>query len=156
MHEIAYRLATPDDIDTCIVIRSLTRENPVSAVRLAELGITSASWAGAVRDGSNIGFIAMDADQPAGFCFGDTTSGEIVVLAVLPEYENRGIGKNLLQRAMLALNQLGFNRLFLGADPRSHIRAHGFYRHLGWVPSGKVDKHGDQELEYHFQQPENS
>jgi GNAT superfamily N-acetyltransferase len=119
--------ATPEDISECIVIRGLSRENPISATRLAELGITSSSWGNSVRNGNYTGVIALNSNKNIGFCFGDTSSGEIMVLAVLPEFEFKGIGKNLLQRVMINLNELGHTRLFLGADYRPHIRAFGFY-----------------------------
>ena len=43
------RPATPPDIAACIDIRGRTRENAVSATRLAELGITEATWSAQVR-----------------------------------------------------------------------------------------------------------
>jgi hypothetical protein len=39
------RLATPDDIAVCIVLRGQTREYAISAERLAAMGITEQSWA---------------------------------------------------------------------------------------------------------------
>ena len=38
------RLATPDDIPACLVLRGQTRENAISAERLAAMGITAESW----------------------------------------------------------------------------------------------------------------
>ena len=155
MKMVNIRLALPDDINECIKIRGMTRENPVSSARLAELGITVESWSMAVKKGDNIGFIALFANKSIGFCFGDTKTGEILVLAILPEFENRGVGKALLGQTMRALQTIGHKRLFLGSDPRPHIRAYGFYRHLGWKPSGAYDKLGDEELVYIFEDSTN-
>ncbi|MER2177626.1 MAG: GNAT family N-acetyltransferase, partial [Stenotrophomonas maltophilia] len=29
------------------------------------------------------------------------------------------------------------------------VRSHGFYRHLGWRPTGEIDSLGDEVLELH-------
>ena len=69
------------------------------------------------------------------------------VLALLPPFEGRGIGKELLGRMSRDLAAMGHQRLFLGcsADPTS--RSWGFYRHLGWHPTGELDGRGDEILE---------
>lgn len=83
----------------------------------------------------------------AGYGFADRESGEVLVLALLPEYENLGIGRRLLQDVVSLARDAGHHRLFLAcsADPRS--RSHGFYRHLGWCPTGEIDETGDEILE---------
>jgi GNAT superfamily N-acetyltransferase len=80
------------------------------------------------------------------YCFGDSGSGEIVVLAVLPEYEGRRIGKALLSSVMGELWKLGHKRLFLGCSSNSAHRSYGFYRHLGWRPTGQLDDNEDEVL----------
>lgn len=49
-----------------------------------------------------------------GYCFGDRETGEFTVLALLPEYEIKGIGKLLLNLVIKDVKALGFERLFLG------------------------------------------
>jgi GNAT superfamily N-acetyltransferase len=141
------RPAVPSDIAACIALRGRTRENAVSAARLAELGITEASWSGQVRDGELPGFVAESGGVLAGYCFGDAGSGEIVVLALLPEHEGRGLGRALLERTVAHLRGLGHRRLFLGCSANPAHRSHGFYRRLGWRPTGERDGHGDEVLE---------
>lgn len=70
----------------------------------------------------------------------------MVVLAVLPEYEGRGVGKRLLGEVVGELRALGHRRLWLAAAPDPAIRAHGFYRSQGWRPTGEVDGIGDEIL----------
>jgi ribosomal protein S18 acetylase RimI-like enzyme len=84
-----------------------------------------------------------------GYCFGSLNDGEVVVLALLPEYEGKGIGKSLLSKVNSDLVKAGNSRLFLGcsSDPRS--RSYGSYRNLGWRSTGKIDKNGDEILEYY-------
>ncbi|HEL3863452.1 TPA: GNAT family N-acetyltransferase [Stenotrophomonas maltophilia] len=144
---IRYRDAHPDDAAACIDLRGRTRENAFSAAQLAELGITTQSWAEGICNGNFIGRIACDGERMAGYGFADRESGEVLVLALLPEYENLGIGRRLLQDVVSLARDAGHHRLFLAcsADPRS--RSHGFYRHLGWCPTGEIDETGDEILE---------
>lgn len=149
---IQFRPALPQHIAACIQLRGKTRQNAVSAARLAELGVTEASWSADVETDRLPGILAFDGDQLAGYCFGDAGSGEIVVLALLPAYEGRGLGRALLERCMGLLRERGHQRLFLGCSADPATRSHGFYRHLGWRPTGRRDRLGDEELEFSFEQ----
>ena len=75
-------------------------------------------------------------------------TGEVLVLALLPEYEGHGLGKNMLALVTDKLFSFGIDKLWLAASPNSEIRAHGFYRHLGWVLTGMIEKNKDEVLEY--------
>src|SRR5688500_6001554 len=97
---IHYRNALPNDAATCIDLRGRTRENAFSAAQLAELGITTGSWAAGIADGDSIGRIACEGDRMVGYCFADRDSGEVLVLALLPDYEGRDIGRQLLQEVV--------------------------------------------------------
>ncbi|MCH7345163.1 GNAT family N-acetyltransferase [Pelomonas sp. CA6] len=143
-----YRTALPEDVPACIRLRGLTRENAVSEQRLAELGITAESWSQQVREGRLPGVVAQVGGEVVGYCFGDTGSGEVVVLALLPDFEGRGIGRDLLAQVVAMLRAHGHRRLFLGCSDNPGSRSWGFYRHLGWHPTGRRDSHGDEELEY--------
>ena len=144
-----YRPATPQDAPECVRIRGLTRENAVSAERLASLGITPESWAHDTAIGELPGFIAMADGQMAGYCFGASGTGEVIVLALLPEHEGQGVGRVLLGRLAEHLQALGHRRLFLGCSSDPAVRSYGFYRHLGWRSTGTVDGYGDEVLEWH-------
>jgi GNAT superfamily N-acetyltransferase len=149
MHSpLEYRIAVPADVAECIEIRGLTRENAISAERLASMGITQASWAESVQDGSLPGVVCTCEGRIIGYCFGERDSGEIVVLALLPQHEGKGTGRMLLSRVSSVLFGQGHRRLFLGcsADPES--RSFGFYRHLGWRSTGTFDANQDEILEY--------
>jgi len=145
---IAYRDVTAGDMGRCIEIRGMTRDNPVPAEVLREIGVTEESWQPLVRDKIIAGVVAEINDEVVGFCSGDTRTGEVLVLAVLPEYEGRGLGSNMLALVMDKLRAAGWDRLWLAASPDPAIRAHGFYRHLGWVDSGEREENGDEVLEY--------
>lgn len=143
-----YRPATADDVPRCIQLRALTRHNAVSAERLASYGITADSWGDALRRGEQAGFVATQQGDIVGYCFGDTRSGEVLVLALLPAHEDQGVGRRLLDQVVERLRAAGHRRLFLGCSTDAATRSHGFYRHLGWVPTGRIDAHGDEILEY--------
>ena len=142
------RAATEDDIPACLVLRGRTRENAISPERLAGMGITAASWSDEVRTGALLGFVCVDRGTVVGYCFGEAATGEVVVLALLPEHEGRGIGRHLLGLVVAQLAAAGHARLFLGCSPDPRTRSHGFYRHLGWTPTGRFDSRGDELLEW--------
>lgn len=142
-----YRPAVPTDAAECIQLRGMTRENPIRAVRLASLGITAESSSKCIEAGEVLGHVCTDGGTIVGYCFGVRGTGEIQVLAVLPDYEQLGIGKALLSRVVADLRSVGFNRLFLGCSSNPDHRSYGFYRYLGWRSTGESDAHGDEVLE---------
>ncbi len=144
---INYRRTLASDFNKCVEVRSKTRQNPASAEFLASIGITAETQEPLYNDGILIGYVAESNGEIVGFCTGITTTGEVQVLAVLPEFEGKGVGKELLQRVVDALFDSGFDKLWLAASPDPEIRAHGFYRHLGWNFTGKTDEIDDQILE---------
>ncbi|WP_447772634.1 N-acetyltransferase family protein [Variovorax boronicumulans] len=146
--QITYRQAIPADTPACIELRGRTRENAFSVEDLRALGITLESWQASIADGSLPGYVALVDGELAGYCFGDRDTGEIAVLALLPAYEGHGIGKALLALMVDEFKGLGFQRLFLNCSPDPQVRSHGFYRHLGWKPTGEFDAAGDEVLAY--------
>ena len=142
-----YRDALQEDAAECVTMRGRTRENAASEEWLRSIGITAKSWADNIRSGALPGHVCTSDGAIVGFCFGVRDTGEIQVLAVLPEFENRGVGRRLLDRTVRSLAELGHRRLFLGCSPDPAVRSYGFYRHLGWRPTNTVDKYGDEILE---------
>jgi len=143
-----YRRAVPEDTAACLALRGRTRENAFSVDELKAVGITHESWQASIADGSLPGYVAHVDGELAGYCFGDRDTGEIAVLALLPAHEGHGIGKTLLALMVDEFKGLGFQRLFLGCSPDPQVRSHGFYRHLGWKPTGEFDAAGDEVLAY--------
>jgi ribosomal protein S18 acetylase RimI-like enzyme len=145
------RAAVSADAAECVALRGRTRENAFSAATLGSLGITVESWANDIETGHLPGFVCTDGGRIVGYCFGDKVTGEIAVLAVLPQYEGRGIGKALLLKVVDDLRCLGHRRLFLGCSSDSSHRSYGFYRYLGWRPTGSFDANDDEILELQWQ-----
>ena len=67
-----------------------------------------------------------------GFSMGDKNTGEIWVIAVLPEYINRGIGFRLLQKVETWLFSEGCEKLWLTTDTDTRLRSYSFYIKNGW------------------------
>ena len=147
MTPLHYRPAIPADAPECVTLRAQTRENAVSSARLASLGITTDSWAQDIASGRLPGHVCIDDGKLVGYCFGDSRTGEVVVLALRPSHEFRGIGRALLQRVVHDLRSLGHKRLFLGCSRDPAHRSYGFYRHLGWRSTGSFDANDDEILE---------
>lgn len=146
-----FRPAVPTDATECIRVRGLTRENAVSEERLSAAGITAQSWAADVESGSLLGLVCESDGRLVGYCFGVSQTGEVVVLALLPEWEAQGLGRQLLSIVVSQLRGLGHRRLFLGCSPNPSSRSYGFYRHLGWQSTGTLDRFGDEVLELMLQ-----
>lgn len=143
-----FRNATTEDIESMFAVRASTRQNPISAERLAGLGITPSSVAAALAAGDIGSWVCEYAGAVVGFCNADMHSGEVLVLAVLPEHEGKGIGKRLLSLAIECLQRHGYTRLWLFADSDPGARSHGFYRANGWAATGWLQPNGDEELVY--------
>jgi GNAT superfamily N-acetyltransferase len=98
--------------------------------------------------------VAVIDSQLVGFCVAGPNSdeetrpydSEIHKLFVRPEYQNQGIGRQLLHATALDLLQRGFHSVVLWAY--SAGQSIGFYQHLcGEVVYQTSQKAGDKELE---------
>jgi len=72
--------------------------------------------------------------------------GEIVSLYLLPEYTGQGLGRRLLQAAVERLEQEGCKQACLWVM-QQNTRAIGFYTHLGFRPTGRMqaERYGSAE-----------
>jgi GNAT superfamily N-acetyltransferase len=150
---LRYRPALPEDAAECVAMRGRTRENAASVDRLRELGITAESWGEDIRSGALPGHVCLAGGAIVGYGFGAKASGEVVVLALLPDFEGQGVGRHLLNLVMRELRGFGFERLHLGCSKDPASRSFGFYRRLGWRSTGTLDAAGDEVLEYLFDAP---
>ena len=129
---MSIRPITHADIPALFEVRPRTRENALSIDELRALGITPESVANWLQ-GSVSGWLwEAFSDQVAGFVMADCSTGELLVIALLPEYEGRGIGGQLMQHAEEWLFRSGCDRAWLTTDLDQSLRAYGFYRHRGW------------------------
>jgi GNAT superfamily N-acetyltransferase len=129
-----------DDLPAAFAVRLSTLENAITLEELEEdYGITPASLAKAMG-GHVRGWLCEDrgeeGEQAVGFAMGDRANGEVQVVALRPGYEGRGIGRRLLALVCDWLFAGGHAEIWLRANPDPAVRAHGFYRHLGWQATG--------------------
>ena len=145
--QFTIRRALPADAGACVELRAETRENAISPERLRAYGITVESWASDIETDTLAGHVCFSEDKLVGYCFGARVTGEVVVLALLPEVECMGLGRRLLALVVQDLRTAGHSRLFLGCSPDPAGRSYGFYRHLGWRSTATFDRAGDEILE---------
>jgi len=134
---VNFRAIADDDVDALFDVRTRTRENAYTLAELHRLGITPAS----VRDRlatTFAGWLCADGDRVVAFAMADRSTGELWVIAVLPDYEGKGIGGELMRRAEAWLWASGCERAWLTTDVDATLRAYGFYRHRGWT-DWKID-----------------
>ena len=127
------------DIPALFVVRPRTRENAMSVEELAGIGITPDSIRAAIA-GSHRGWLYEEEGEVGGFAMGDAERAELTVMAMLPEYEGRGIGGQLLANVENWLAAKGCDRIWLTTDINPELRAYGFYLRQGWE-DWKID-HG--------------
>ena len=144
--ELFFRETLPSDIEGLFSVRARTRESAISREGLASIEITPKSIAGQMASGRLKGWVCLHGSTLVGFCHGGGETGEVLVLAVLPEFERRGIGTCLLSYLVEWLRSVGSDTIWLAASADARIRAHGFYRSLGWRPNGKKQQNGDEIL----------
>jgi ribosomal protein S18 acetylase RimI-like enzyme len=130
---MSIRPVTVSDIPQLFLVRPRTRENALTIAELRNLGITPESVAGWLESSTSGWAWEASAGEVVGFCMADRNTCELLVIALLPEYEGRGIGGQLMQYAESWLAQSGCSRAWLKTDVNPSLRAYGFYRHRGWT-----------------------
>ncbi|MBS0847371.1 GNAT family N-acetyltransferase [Citrobacter sp. JGM124] len=125
---VSIRPARATDIAAIFTIRTSVKENHLSLVQLAEMGITPEQildmlvtppciWVADI-DSTTVGFAIISQDE-----------GSLFALFVLPEYQGTGIGKCLMDHAEAALFE-HHSVIWLETDSLS--QAAQFYQHRGW------------------------
>jgi ribosomal protein S18 acetylase RimI-like enzyme len=126
-----YRQITEGDVSVLFVVRTETHENRLTREELTRLGITEDSVKKKLA-GSFNGWLCETDGRIVGFAMGDRSTGEMWVIAVLPDYVGRGIGGQLLTKVEQWLLESGCTRLWLTTDVDQQLKAYGFYRRYGW------------------------
>jgi ribosomal protein S18 acetylase RimI-like enzyme len=126
-----FREITAADVPALFVMRPKTRENAMTVEELARLGIDPRSVCEGLTQ-STQGWLCEDAGEVVAFAMADRATGEFLVIAVLPEYEGRGVGGRLMVLVTEWLAACGCTRSWLTTDIDTQLRAYGFYRRYGW------------------------
>lgn len=119
-----FRKVERKDVPELFSVRIATRENRMTMQALAAMGITPGSTIEALAH-SVAGWLCEIDGKTVGFSMGHKDTGEMLVVAVLPEYEKRGIGKRLMELTQNWLFSHWHREIWLLENPDPNIRAHG-------------------------------
>ena len=130
---MTFREIVPGDINAIIDLRTRTREHSISMDELIKMGITEENVIAKIKSNYK-GWLCECDNKIVGFSLGNKDTGEMWVIAILPEYESRGIGKKLMELVKNWLFQFK-DRLWLTTDDDPKYRAYNFYIKNGWEKS---------------------
>lgn len=126
-----FREITLRDIPAIFEVRMATDENNFSYEELEGHGITFESVEEKLKTTYKGWLCEMD-NKVVGFVIADKKTAEIWVIAVLPEYINKGAGTKLLNLAEHWLISSGKQKFWLTTDTDKKLRAYSFYLKNGW------------------------
>lgn len=126
------RRIEPRDVDQLFTVRTSVHENALTMDELAGMGITPKSTVDALGD-PLAGYLCEVSGRPVGFAMADLWSGEFSVVAVLPEFEGRGVGRELLRLTEGLLWAAGRRSIWLWTGTDRSTRALRLYLSAGWV-----------------------
>lgn len=127
-----FREIEPGDMPAIFAVRVATWHNPNGKEEMTRMGITPESVLGKMAD-SHRGWLCETEGKVVGFAMGNRRNGELWVIAVLAEFESKGIGRRLLTLVEDWLWSEGWKEIWLTTDTAETYRAVGFYRKLGWT-----------------------
>jgi GNAT superfamily N-acetyltransferase len=133
--EMILREMKPADVRHCINVRTMVRENHYSLEALRQAGITEESVCEMIAT-THKGWVCETNQRVIGFSMGNRSNGEFWVVAVLPEYEGKGIGRKLMELAVQWLRASGCAEIWLWTSPDVGTRAYGLYQKSGWQDCG--------------------
>ena len=126
-----FREATSIDIPQIQVVRNSVKENALSDPSV----VTDADCDEYLtRRGK--GWVCELNEKIIGFAIADLKDDNIWALFIHPEYEGKGIGKQLHDQMLNWYFQQNKNSVWLSTSPNT--RAERFYRKAGWKEIGKL------------------
>lgn len=126
------------DVPAAFFVRTSTQENALTMDELKQYYELTPTTLALAMQGTVKGWVCEVEDKVVGFAMGDSSNAELTVIAVLSEYEGRGIGGRLLSEVENWLFSSGHSKLWLVTTPDSGFRAYNFYIAKGWVPTGEI------------------
>jgi ribosomal protein S18 acetylase RimI-like enzyme len=122
------------DVPDLFAVRTATAENALTLEQLEQLGINEDSVSKMLGT-SHRGWLCEVDNRIVAFAMGNKENGKMWVIAVLPNYEGRGIGSGLLRLVEDWLWSKGWDEIWLTTDVDTSLRAYGFYKKQGWMDS---------------------
>ena len=117
----------------------MVKENVLTMEDLVKRGITETKVIEKIN-GSYRGWLCECDGVVVGFAMGDSATGEMWVIAVLPEYEGREIGRRLLHLVQEWLFSF-HDELWLTTEDNPSNRAYRLYIRAGWKKAGSEGEH---------------
>jgi GNAT superfamily N-acetyltransferase len=146
------RVAQESDIPAIFDVRTSVRQNHLSLEQLAQRGITPESIRDMLRSTSRA-WVAEEDGQVVAFAMANAEEATVWAMFVRPEYEGRGIGRELMRLAEEWLFSHGCGEIWLRTDRDPQVRANGFYQCLGWTSIGVQE---DGQIQYIKRSPDSS
>ncbi|SRR6266536_2876247 len=113
---MTFREIEARDVPELFKVRISSRANRMTMEALGSIGITPDSTIKALSV-SVAGWLCEVSGKIVGFSMRDKDTGEMLVVAVLPEYENAGIGKRLMELLQQWLFAHGHEEIWLFENP---------------------------------------
>ncbi|MBK5143235.1 GNAT family N-acetyltransferase [Budviciaceae bacterium BWR-B9] len=129
------RIALPDDVTEMFRVRLSVNDNKMTQEALSAHGITHQSLPAMLIDQGR-GWVAENEQKIVAFAMANATESTIFALFVEPDFEGRGIGRQLMIAAEQWLAEMGCSQIWLETDSNLDVRANGFYHYLGWIEEG--------------------
>ena len=126
---MTYRTATVADIPGIFIVGFAVKEN-----RLSDPSKVTEADCLDMIERRGCGWVCEADHQIVGFSFVDLQEKNVWALFILPEYENRGIGRKLHDLMLEWAFVRGVDSLWLSTVPGT--RAEGFYQKMGWQKTG--------------------
>ena len=133
-----FREATADDIAQIQRVRHSVKENVLS-----DPGLVPDADVFDYISNRGKGWVCEEDETIVGFSIADVKGNNIWALFIQPEYEGKGIGKELHRLMLDWYFSQTDKSVWLSTAPRS--RAEAFYRKAGWTETGT---HGKGELRF--------
>jgi GNAT superfamily N-acetyltransferase len=133
MENSSFREATLDDIPHLHAVRTAVKENVLSDPSL----VTEKEYASFLTERGR-GWVCEVNGVIAGFAIIDLRDENVWALFLLPQWEGKGIGRELHRVMLNWYFSQGKEKVWLGTSP--HTRAEGFYRKMGWREAGMHGK----------------
>ena len=134
MTSMHFRKMNSGDVPVAFEITLSGREKSFTREALAAVGITE-EFTVDVLDGtrSHEGWVCESDGKVVGFAMGNKLTGELWIIAVLPEYEGKGIGSKLHTLAEDWFKAMGRKEIWLAVLQDIQKTAYAFFKKRGWT-----------------------
>lgn len=141
LRKLMIREAGIADIKQLMLIRARVRENILRSHRIGEADYEK------YLNHLGKGWVYEVNERVVGFCIVDLSNANVWALFILPEYERKGIGKQLHDTMLHWYFSL--TRVDIWLSTEVNTRAEGFYKRLGWKYAGILDN-GEVKFEIDY------